>query len=198
MPPIVRTALGAVFVLAGLATSGPARADAREAVLAAHRTSMESRVRIEMDTAGGGRAARSTVRYDTSRRVHMKTDQMELVMLPEGTWMRTGGEAWTQPPFDVGSLVRQLVPQTVEQVQSGISNAVAEGAAEFGGQAVQAYRFDVAVTVMGVPMTSRNRILVDGAGRIVHSVSDGEALGRKTHAEQTYHYDEAIRITAPH
>lgn len=196
MTLLVRCAAPLLLLLT-LASATPARADARDAVLAAHRASMDARVRVEMTSSTGGRQARTTVLYDTSQRVHMKSEQMEIILLPEGAWMRNGNGGWMKPPFDVGGIVRQLVPETVEQMQKGISNVVDEGRTTFEGTPVHAYRFDVAMTVMGIAVSSHSRILVAADGRIAQSVSDGEALGKKTHSEQIYHYDDAIRVVAP-
>ncbi|HUD42390.1 MAG TPA: hypothetical protein VMR06_10405 [Dokdonella sp.] len=196
MSPTIRCALS-FLALAAVAFAAPARADARDAVLAAHRATMDARVRVETVSSAGGQQARSTVRYDTSRRVHLKTDRMEMIVLPEGIWMRNGDGGWTKPPFDASALVRQLVPETVEQMQKGLSNVVDEGPATFGGQPARAYSFDVAMTMMGISVNSRSRILVGADGRIVQAVTDGEALGKKSRSEQTYHYDDAIRVVAP-
>jgi len=196
MSPMIRCALS-FLALAAVTFAAPARADARDAVLAAHRATMDARVRVETVSSTGGQQARSTVRYDTSQRVHLKTDQMEMIVLPEGTWMRNGDAGWMKPPFDASAIVRQLVPETVEQMQKGLSNVVDEGAAEFGGKPAHAYSFDVAMTMMGISVNSHSRILVGADGRIVQSVTDGQALGKKTHSEQTYHYDDTIRVVAP-
>jgi hypothetical protein len=51
--------------------------------------------------------------------------------------------------------------------------------------------------MMGIHVTSKNRIFVDAAGRIVHVESNGEAMGRKSHTTQDVKYDDSIRVTAP-
>jgi hypothetical protein len=196
MSLMIRCALS-FLALAAVSFASPVRADARDAVLAAHRATMAARVRVEMVSSTGGQQARSTVLYDSAQRVHLKSDRMEMIVLPEGTWMRNGDAGWTKPPFDASAIVRQLVPESIEQMQKGLSNVVDEGAAEFDGRPAHAYRFDVAMTMMGISVTSHSRILVGADGRIVQSVTDGEALGKMTHSEQTYHYDDAIRVVAP-
>jgi hypothetical protein len=60
-----------------------------------------------------------------------------------------------------------------------------------------AYRYSVDTTMMGIHMTSTNRIFVNSAGRIVHIESDGEAMGRKSHTTQDVKYDDSITVTAP-
>ncbi|MCB1570663.1 MAG: hypothetical protein KDI72_06415, partial [Xanthomonadales bacterium] len=64
-------------------------------------------------------------------------------------------------------------------------------------QNLRAVSYDVNTQVMGIDVSSHNTVFIDASGRIVRSVSDGEAMGHKTHSVQTIRYDDSIRISAP-
>ncbi len=51
--------------------------------------------------------------------------------------------------------------------------------------------------MMGIHVTSTNKIFVNASGQIVHAESDGEAMGRKSHTTQDVRYDDSIRVNAP-
>jgi hypothetical protein len=62
---------------------------------------------------------------------------------------------------------------------------------------VHAYTYSVDTTMMGIHVTSTNRIFVNASGQIVHAESDGEAMGQKSHTTQDIRYDDSIRVAAP-
>jgi hypothetical protein len=179
-----------------LAPGASRAADAREDVFNAYQKMMGSRFAVDITTASNGEAMKSHGEYDTVERIHFTNDRMEMIILPEGSWMRVGGN-WTKPPIDLGGMVRQFVPTTIDQVRAGTKNAIDAGATTWNGQPVHAYTYDVDTTIMGMHVMSTNRILVSAAGRIVHAESDGEAMGRKSHTTQDIRYDDAIRVNAP-
>ncbi len=200
MRRLARTFAFALIVLAGLGPQKPvlAAADAREILLKAYEKMLDSRCATEtVTTDGKGRESRSRVEFDTIRRIRVTTEQASFVVLPEGTWMRTGKGDWMQPPIDMSAMFKRLVPATIEDIRSGTSNIRDEGMQEIGGASLQAVSYDVNTRVMGIAVSSHNTVYVDGSGRIVRSVSDGEAMGQKTHSVQTIRYDDSIRITAP-
>ena len=42
---------------------------------------------------------------------------------------------------------------------------------------MHAYSYDVDTTMMGIHVTSTNKIFINASGQIVHAESDGEAMG---------------------
>ncbi|HJT99020.1 MAG TPA: hypothetical protein VJ696_11965 [Rhodanobacteraceae bacterium] len=194
---VLRRSMPASLCVLALVSASALAADAREDVFKAFQKMMGSRFSVDITTAAGDDTMRSHGEYDTVQRIHFKNDRMEMIVVPEGTWMRTGSE-WTRPPVDMSGMVRQFVPKTIDDLRAGTKSATDEGMSSWNGIPVHVYGFVVDTTVMGIHVTSSNRIYVDASGRIVHSEGDGEAMGRKSHTTQDIRYDDSIRVTAPH
>lgn len=192
---MARFATLSCLLLVGFA-AGQARADARTDLLDAYQKMLDSRFASEMVSTDKGKESKIEARYDTIRRVHMKTPQMEVILLPEGTWMKAGDE-WTTPPFDLGGMLKSMMPMTLEQARSGISNVKDEGTVSVGGQSLRAISYDQSMSVMGIAVKSRNKVYLNAAGQIVRSEGEGEAMGHKSAHVQTVRYDDSIRVTAP-
>jgi hypothetical protein len=67
----------------------------------------------------------------------------------------------------------------------------------WNGQPAHAYTYTIDTTIMGIHVTSTNKIFVNAAGQIVHAESNGEAMGKKSQTTQDIRYDESIRVKAP-
>ena len=153
---------------------------------------MGSRFSVDITSVSGSDTMKSHGDYDTVDRIHFKNDKMEMIVLPEGTWMRTGKD-WTQPPVDMGGMVKQFIPKSIEDMRAATKSATDDGMSSWNGQTVHVYSYVVDTTMMGIHVTSTNKIYVNAAGQIVHAQSDGEAMGRKSHTTQDVHYDSSIR-----
>lgn len=200
MPRLVRL-LVATFVIASVCSSAApvlAAGDASSALFDAYAKMINSRCVAEtVSSDAKGRENRSQVEFDTIKRIRVTTDQASFIVLPEGTWMRTGGGEWTKPPIDMSAMFKRLVPSTLEEIRAGTRNIRDEGMQTVDGQNLRAVSYDVNTQVMGIDVSSHNTVFIDASGRIVRSVSDGEAMGHKTHSVQTIRYDDSIRISAP-
>jgi hypothetical protein len=200
MHPSVRVAgllmlllAGSLFSRPGLALGTPA-----EALNQAFELMLESRGVIEtVARDGSGEPTRSRLEFDTLQRMRMTSDQTSMIVIPEGTWMRSGNDDWMQPPFDMSGMIQRLLPVSREALRSGTSNFRDEGVQSVDGVELRVISYDMATKVMGIAVKSHNTTYIDGSGRIVRTVSDGEAMGRKTHSEQTIRYDDSIRVIAP-
>ena len=190
--------LPAAVALSGLALMSVAAraADARDDVFKAYQKLMASRFAVDISTTGDSGTMKSHGEYDTVDRIHFRNDKMEMIVVPEGTWMKTGQD-WMQPPMDMSGMVKQFVPKSIEDLRGMTKNAADLGATTRNGQGVHAYSYDVDTTVMGIHVTSTNRIFLNAAGQIVHAESDGEAMGHKSHTAQDIRYDDSIRVTPP-
>ncbi len=186
----------AALVLLFLVAPGRAHADARADLMSGWQKMLDGRLSTETVSNANGKQSTVRTRLDTIQRVHMKTDGMEIILLPEGTWMKMNG-AWSKPPFDVGGMVKKMLPMTLEQAQAGVTNIRDEGATRIDGQALRAIGFDQNTTLMGINVRSHNTVFLDPSGRIVRSEGSSEARGDKSTHVQTMHYDDSIRVTAP-
>jgi hypothetical protein len=171
-------------------------ADARDDVFKAYQKLMASRFAVDITTAGDSGTMKSHGEYDTVDRIHFRNDKMEMIVLPEGTWMKAGAD-WMQPPMDMSGMIKQFVPKSIDDLRSMTKNAADQGATTWNGQAVHAYSYDVDTTVMGIHVTSTNKIYVNAAGQIVHAESDGTAMGKTSHTTQDVRYDDSIRVNPP-
>ena len=179
-----------------LASTAAFASDARDEVFKAYQKMMGSKFAVDITTVSGGDTLKSHGDYDTVDRIHFKNDKMEMIVLPEGTWMRTGKE-WMKPPVDMSGMVKQFVPKSVDDMKAMTKSASDDGMTTWNGAPVHAYTYAVDTTMMGIHVTSTNRIFVDVSGRIVHVESDGEAMGRKSHTTQDVKYDDSIKVNAP-
>ena len=186
------TAVALLFLL----LPGLALADARADLVSAYQKMMDGRFESQTVTSDGGKEQRIVAQYDTMHRVHLTTPDTEIVMTPEGTWMRAGDE-WMQPPFDMSGMFKHLMPTTAEQLQSGLSNVKDEGMQSVDGKSLRAISYDQKMSVMGIDVTSHNKAFLDPGGRIVRAESTGEAMGRKSSTVQTIRYDDSIRVEKP-
>jgi hypothetical protein len=185
-------------LLSGLlvATTTAAAADARDEVFKAYQKMMAARFTVDVTTVTGKDTLKSHGEYDTVDRIHFRNDKMEMIVLPEGTWMRTGKD-WTKPPVDMSGMVKQFVPKSIDEMKAVTKSAADEGMTTWNGQPAHAYSYTVDTTMMGIHVTSTNKIFVNAAGQIVHVESDGEAMGRKSHTTQDVKYDESVKVVAP-
>jgi hypothetical protein len=192
-----RVAFALLTFVIVVANAGAAGADAREDVFKAYQKMMHSRFAVDITTTSGDRTLKSHGDYDTVERIHFKNDRLEMIVLPEGTWMRTA-DKWTQPPVDMSGMVKQFIPKSIDDIREGTKSATDDGMTTWNGHPVHAYTYQVDTTMMGIHVTSTNRIFVDKDGRIVHAESNGEAMGHQSHTTQDIRYDDSIRVTAPH
>lgn len=193
--------LSVALLLASLgAFSTPARADgsAADALFQAHAKMLGSRCVAEtVTTSADGKESRSTIEMDTIKRMRVTSAEMSFIILPEGTWMRSGGGQWMKPPIDMSAMFKRLVPSTIEEIKSGTSNVKDEGMQSVDGQQLRAISYDVNTKIMNIAVASRNTIYLDSSGRIVRSVSDGTVMGRKSRTVQNIRYDDSLRVEAP-
>ena len=191
-----RLPLGAALLGFALTSSVAFAADARDDVLKAYQKLMTSKFTVDITTVSGSDTMKSHGEYDTVDRIHFKNDKVEMIVLPEGTWMRTGKD-WTQPPVDVGGMVKQFIPKSIEEMRAATKSATDDGMTTWNGQSLHAYSYDIDTTMMGIHVTSTNKIFINASGQIVHVESNGEAVGRKSHTLQDVHYDDSIKVVAP-
>lgn len=182
-----------VFALTSMPTSA---ADVRDDVFKAYQKLMASRFAVDITTVSGSDTLKSHGEYDTVERIHFKNDTMEMIVLPEGTWVRTGKD-WTQPPVDMSGMVKQFIPKSIDDMRASIRSATDEGMSTWNGSPVHTYSYDVDTTMMGIHVTSTNKIFVNASGQIVHAESEGEAMGRTSRTSQDIRYDDSIKVTAP-
>jgi hypothetical protein len=97
----------------------------------------------------------------------------------------------------LSGLEKIFIPKSIDDLRAMTNNAADPGATTWNGQSVHAYSYDVDTTVMGIHVTSTNKIFLNSSGQIVHAESDGQAMGKKSHTVQDIRYDDSIRVDPP-
>lgn len=170
---------------------------AADAVFAAYAKMLEAPFAVDIvSTDDQGTQSRAFAEYEGLSRMHVKTDRMEFISTPEGTWVHAGAEGWTQPPSEIAGMVKQFVPKSVAELRASTSHVKDDGPTTWDGQPVHAYSYDVDTQVMGATVKSHNKVLINDAGQMVRSESDAEALGRTSHTVQTIRYG-TIKVAKP-
>ncbi|MEP6882583.1 MAG: hypothetical protein ABI866_11355 [Dokdonella sp.] len=171
---------------------------ARDSLFNAYQKMLNARyVADTVSTDAKGRETTSKVEFDTINRFRATTPATSFVVLPEGTWMRSGKGEWTQPPIDMSAMIKHLVPAALEDVRAGTSNIKDEGTKSINGQEARVISYDVNTKIMNFNVSSHNTVFIDASGHIVRSESDSTAMGHTSHSVQTIRYDDSVRITAP-
>lgn len=167
-------------------------------VFTAYNKMLESKFALDIvSTDDQGNQAHATAEYETLDRYHVKTDRMEILTMPEGTWIKAEEGGWTSPPSDLAAMVRQFVPKSAGELQASSSNLKDEGETTWQGKPAHAYSYDTRLQVMGAEVLAHNKVVIDPDGRLVRSESEGESMGRKSHSVQDIRYDAALKIEPP-
>lgn len=193
-----RLALRSFLVAAALALALPAQADPKADILAAHAAMMaKGKFRTVNKVTSGGETSTSTNVVQWPDRYHMKTKDMEMIILPEGTWMNQGGQ-WMKMPMNMAGMVKQLTPDAIKQSYDNMANVQQLADAEVDGEAASVYEYDTSATIMGIKADSHVKLYVaKSSGLIVRQDVDGKAMGVASQTVSTYTYDPDINIQAP-
>ncbi len=104
---------------ASLMFAAGAQADARAELEAAFVKAMAKkayRMHIEVENKRG--PYRSQIDVQLPDRFHMRSDDVEFVIVPQGTWMNAGGQ-WMRVPVDMS---KQVQGYRLDDVKAGMAN----------------------------------------------------------------------------
>jgi hypothetical protein len=151
---------------------------------------------VEMQMAGpGGQGRTIQGDVDLPDKFHMIMPQGEMVKIGDNIWMNMGG-AWRQMPGAAGKMMQGQMMQGMAAGLKSHANVQCLGAQTYQGKAVSAYVFDSAGNFSGIKTKSHVQLFTDN-GLPAFLVVDGEAMGHKSHTEQTITYDPSITIAPP-
>lgn len=180
------------------ADDAQAERKAADAIFAAYAKMLDSRFAIDIrSTDDKGHPTQALAEYETLSRFHVKTDRFELVSTPEGTWVKADQAGWTRSPVEMAAMVKQFVPKSAAELQASSSHMKDEGATTWNGQPAHAYSYDTDLKVAGTEVKAHNKVLINPAGLLVRSESEGEAMGVKSHSVQDVRYDDSIKVMPP-
>lgn len=179
-----------------LLASQLAAAASMDAVIAAYHKMEGGHFRTEATiTDDKGNVTNSKAEFETMERIHVVSPRSEIIMLPEGTWMRTG-DKWMKPPIDMSAMVRNFRPMGEDMLRSA-KNVTDNGMTTWQGQPAHSYTYDTDTAVMGIHATAHTTVYLSLAGSVLGSEADSEAMGHKSHTVQKVIYDESVRVHAP-
>lgn len=194
------SSLAAVLgLLALVATPGQARADAGDVLYAAYQKMLGSKFSTTaVTTDAKGKQSTARTDFESIERMRITSDTGSFIVLPEGVWMRSSAEGeWMKPPFDVGGMLKQVLPRSLSDLRANAKNVRDEGQRTIDGQSLRAITHDLDMKVMGISVSSTTTTFIAADGRIVRTESTGTAMRQKTSTVQEVRYDDSIRVTAP-
>jgi len=174
-----------------------ARADARDEVIAAWENTMaRGSYRMQMSTESRGRTQSQEIDVQLPSSFHMRSPETEMVMLPQGTWMRVNG-SWMRMPVNVSQMAEAYSADAIEQGKQSLQQVerVGEGVVE-GCDAVT-YRYTSSGKFMGIRNDSTTEMAVckdSGLPRLLTSTSGGR---RADTVRIVYDFEAAIDIRPP-
>jgi hypothetical protein len=196
-----RTLTGCLGSLAAALTLGlasPSHAGPREDVLEAWQRALDrGAYSMVMSTESRGREYRSEMDVRLPSSFHMRSPDSEMVMLPEGTWMKVDG-SWMQMPMNMSKMVEGYSKEAIEEGKRGLGEVevIGEGIVE-GCEAIT-YRYTSRGKFMGMKGESEAELSVckdTGLPRLMTSTS-----GSKRHPDTVrivYDFERDFEIRAP-
>ena len=184
-----------LFMIAALCLgSSVACADCKsevEAIMQATMSAGPYHMSMTSDRSGKTTKMEADVILPTSE--HMKMDQMEMVILPQGAWMKMGG-SWHSAP---GPMAANMLTNMMSSFKDVRSNVVCGSSEDFDGHSYPVYKYDSAGDVMGMKTSSHITLYMGDKGLPVGLIVDGTAMGVHSVTTQHINYDPSITIEAP-
>jgi hypothetical protein len=184
------------FAALGLGADA-ARADARDEVIAAWENAMaRGSYRMQMSTESRGRTQSQEIDVQLPSSFHMRSPETEMVMLPQGTWMRVNG-SWMRMPVNVSQMAEAYSADAIEQGKQSLQQVERVGEGMVEGCDAVSYRYTSSGKFMGIRSDSTTEMAVckdSGLPRLLTSTSGGR---RADTVRIVYDFDAAIDIRPP-
>ncbi|MDE2384600.1 MAG: hypothetical protein KGO53_08275 [Alphaproteobacteria bacterium] len=184
----------AVALLLGTAAAKADCAAELQAMMQGHLQAGPYHVAMESSAAGKTHTMEIDVILPSS--FHMKSPEMESVMMKQGSWMKMGGK-WMAMPGNMSAMVTSSIKTGMENTMAGITNLQCLGAQQVEGKSYTAYSYDSSGAAVGMPTSSHVTVYKGDNGLPAILIVDGQAMGVKSKTTQHITYDPAITITAP-
>lgn len=144
--------LGAAALIM-LLYSGAACADAKQDLIASFQKMMaKGRYTAQMVTEVKGRSYPSQLEVVLPDRFHVRSQDSEAVILPEGTWMQVGGQ-WMKMPINMTQMIRGYTREAMEKGMASIEDVQLVGSEKVGGCTADLYRYRSSGEYMGFKNT---------------------------------------------
>lgn len=190
-----------LIALALLAACGLAHADPKAEVFAAWDAMIAAKsYRARIETSAGDQTFRQSVEMVIPDRMRITGGPGgDLVITPEGAWIRIPGQDWMEAPPGTAAVSKQYMsPEFVEQAKAGVKSVEALGDESVAGKPAKTYRIEQTMTMMGIEAQTSTKLYVDTAsGRPVRQEVDAVSMGRNSRTVQDIEYVSGLEIAAP-
>ena len=183
-------ALTAATVLATTSAHADCKSDI-DAIMQAMLKAGPYHMTMNMDSAGKINKMEADVILPASEHIIMA--QMEMIILPQGAWMKRGDQ-WVSAPGPMGSNMLKSMISSFKDARSNFACGTTE---DFDGQSYPAYKFDSSGEAMGIKTSSHITLYKGENGLPAGMIVDGTAMGVHSVTTQHIKYDPSITIEPP-
>lgn len=183
--------------LATALAAGTASADPRSDVIAAFDAALAKEAyHVEMTSDVRGKPFVTHTAVELPASFHMKNPDSETIVLPRGSWMRTGSDEWMRLPMDMSGIVRNMTFAAMKDGERYVQDVTATGDEMIDGCASKNYRYRTEGKVMGFKAKSTVDLSVcQDTGLPIRLISV-DAKG-KNRTELRYDFVTPVEIQAP-
>lgn len=146
---------------------------------------------VPLGTGGKTTKMEANVIMPTSE--HVKMDRMEMVILPQGSWMKIGAN-WQAAPSAIESNMLKSMMSSFKDTKSNFECGASE---DFDVHAYPAFKYDSAGDVRGIKTSSHTTLYNGDKGLPIALIVDGTAMGVHSVSTQRITYDPSITIAPP-
>jgi outer membrane lipoprotein-sorting protein len=160
--------------------------------------------RIHMTTSSQAGTNISTIEFVAPNRMHIIDEKKEMIIVPEGTYVKVAKGKWQKSPMDMSSMIAKL--RTSEFTDEILKNEQVRliGPDTLDGKSMMVYE----IVYTSSDLKSRNRVWISTDDHLPYkSETDGEAkefkmsgktIGGKSKTTSLYtDYNAPIKIVAP-
>lgn len=128
-------------------------------------------------------------------RFHMKTEGMEVIILPDGTWMNAGGQ-WMRAPVNMSQMIAGYTGEAIEKGVDSIGKVEYVGEEDVQGCASKNYRYSQSGEFMGMKSSGEALVSIcQSNGKPVRIVSKEQ--GKSDTVTIVYDWETPVNIRAP-
>lgn len=193
------TRILAALIFAGVA--GSAHADPKAEVFAAWDAMIAAKsYRARTETTANNQVFQQTIEIIIPDRMRMSGGPGgDLVITPEGAWIKIPGKEWTEAPPGTAALSKQyLSPEFIDKAKAAVKSVTVLGTEDVKGRPAQTYQVDQVLTTMGVESETSTKLFVDvETGRPVRQEIGARTMGVASSTVQDIEYVADLKIAAP-
>jgi hypothetical protein len=184
------------ILCASLLLAGAAHAEPRDEVIAAFDAALAKQTyHVTMTSEVRGKPFETHTAVKLPASFHMKNPESETIVLPSGSWMRTGDD-WMRLPMDMSRMVKNITFQAMKDGEQYVQDVQATGEETIDGCASKNYRYRTEGKVMGFKAKSTVDLSVcQHTGLPIRLIST-DAKGKNS-TQLRYDFVTPVEIHAP-